>query len=248
LSCHTIGGGRLVGPDLKGVTERQDRAWLARFIVDPQTVLASGDAYAIKLREEARGVVMTTIPGISMDQAKELLDLIEAESALEKSQFAGLQISDRPFTADDVRHGRDLFLGHRRLANGGPSCVSCHSVNGIGVLAGGALGPDLNGVFERLNGRRGLMTWMSAPATSTMGAVYGPHPMEAEEEILPLTAYFADLAQSPIESTGAATLIFILLGLAGTAGVLMTFDAVWSGRFRGVRSELVKKSAKRSEG
>jgi len=70
VSCHTIGGGRLVGPDLKGVTERQDRAWLARFIVDPQTVLASGDAYAIKLREEARGVVMTTIPGISMDQAK----------------------------------------------------------------------------------------------------------------------------------------------------------------------------------
>ena len=35
-SCHTIGGGRLVGPDLLNVTERKDRAWLARFIVDPK--------------------------------------------------------------------------------------------------------------------------------------------------------------------------------------------------------------------
>jgi hypothetical protein len=31
-SCHTIGKGDLVGPDLNGVTGRRDRAWLARFI------------------------------------------------------------------------------------------------------------------------------------------------------------------------------------------------------------------------
>ncbi|MBI4607901.1 MAG: cytochrome c [Candidatus Rokubacteria bacterium] len=27
VSCHTIGGGRLVGPDLQGVTARRDREW-----------------------------------------------------------------------------------------------------------------------------------------------------------------------------------------------------------------------------
>lgn len=247
-SCHTIGGGRLVGPDLQDVGQRKERSWLARFIVDPQTVLASGDAYALKLKEEARGVVMANIPGMTIDQAMELLDLIEAESVLEKSQFAGIKISDRPFTEADIRTGRDLFLGHQALINGGTPCVSCHSVNGIGVLAGGALGPDLNAVFERLNGRRGLMTWLSAPATTTMGAVFGPHPLEAEEEILPLVAYFADLATNPAQSTQAATLIFVLLGLAGTSGVLMTFDAVWGGRFRSVRKDLVEKSAGRSEG
>ena len=31
-SCHTIGGGRLTGPDLKDVGKRKDRAWLVRFI------------------------------------------------------------------------------------------------------------------------------------------------------------------------------------------------------------------------
>ena len=34
-SCHTIGGGRLTGPDLKDVTERATEEWLVDFILDP---------------------------------------------------------------------------------------------------------------------------------------------------------------------------------------------------------------------
>ena len=33
--CHTIGVGDKVGPDLRGVTERRDRAWLVRYLRDP---------------------------------------------------------------------------------------------------------------------------------------------------------------------------------------------------------------------
>lgn len=29
-ACHTLGAGSLVGPDLRGVTERRDRDWLVR--------------------------------------------------------------------------------------------------------------------------------------------------------------------------------------------------------------------------
>ncbi len=247
VSCHTIGGGRLVGPDLKDVSERKDRAWLVRFVVDPTTVLASGDAYALKLRNEARGVVMPNVPGMTLDRAKALMDLIEEESLLDKSQFLGIQISDRPFTEDDVRLGRNLFLGLERLAGGGAACVSCHSVKGIGVLAGGGLGPELSTVYERLNGRKGLSTWLSAPATVTMQALYKERPLDADQEIVPLLAYFADIAQDPPESSRASTLIFILLGLAGTAAVLMIFDALWKNRFRGVRKELVAECAEKAE-
>jgi cytochrome c2 len=238
MSCHTIGGGRLVGPDLQNVADRKDRAWLARFIVDPVGVMNSGDAYAIKLRDEARGVLMPVVPGMTLDRAMNLLDLIEAESALEKSQFAGIQLSDRPFTALDVASGRELFLGVQRLTNGGAPCVSCHSVNGLGVLAGGKLGPDLNAVFERLNGRKGLSTWLSAPATPIMQATFKNHPLDAEE-ILPLVAFFADKAVAPPESGQAATLIFSLLGLAGAALLLVLFDVVWRNRFRAVRHPTV---------
>jgi mono/diheme cytochrome c family protein len=238
MSCHTIGGGRLVGPDLRNVTERKDRAWLARFIIDPLGVIDSGDAYALKLLEEARGVKMTGVPGMTNDRAMNLLDLIEAESALEKSLFAGIQISDRPFTAADVATGRQVFLGTDRLAKRGPACVSCHSVNGIGVLAGGKLGPDLNAVYERLNGRKGLATWLSAPPTPIMQSVFRNHALD-EDEILSLVAFFADTAVAPPESGQAATLIFILLGMAGTAAALVLFDVAWRNRFRAVRRALV---------
>lgn len=242
MSCHTVGGGRLVGPDLKDVGQRKDRAWLSRFIVDPAAVLASGDAYALKIQSESRGVVMPNVPGMSLERAQGLLDLIEAESALDKSQFAGVQVSERPFTSKDVQRGREIFLGTRKLTAGGPACVSCHSVKGIGVLAGGGLAPELSAVYERLSGRKGLATWLSAPATTTMQSVYENQPMDATADILPLLAYFADLAQDPPESSQASTLIFILLGLAGAAAALMVFDVLWKGRFRGVRRALVESS------
>ena len=57
---------------------------------------------------------------------------------------------------------------------------------------------------------------------------------------LPLVAYFSELAVAPPESGQAATLIFTLLGLAGTAAALVLFDAVWRKRFRAVREPLVR--------
>ncbi len=103
ISCHTIGGGRLTGPDLKDVTKRQDREWLTKFLLNPRAVIDSGDPYAKKIFEESRNVPMPTPPGITAERADKLLDLIEAESLLEKSQFKGLQISTAPFT--DARSG-----------------------------------------------------------------------------------------------------------------------------------------------
>jgi cytochrome c2 len=34
--CHKIGGGKLVGPDLQGVTARRDKTWIARMILHPE--------------------------------------------------------------------------------------------------------------------------------------------------------------------------------------------------------------------
>src|SRR5574338_217485 len=75
VSCHTIGGGRLTGPDLKNVMQRKDRAWLVQFLQSPQAMMDRGDAYALKLKGEARDVVMPTINGMSPARAELLLSL-----------------------------------------------------------------------------------------------------------------------------------------------------------------------------
>jgi mono/diheme cytochrome c family protein len=238
FSCHTVGGGRLTGPDLKGVTHRKDREWLERFVVNPRAVLDSGDPYAQQLLQEARGVIMPTVPGMTRERARALLDLIEAESALEKSQFVGLQISDRPFTHEEVSQGWALFRGGKRLAAGGSACISCHTVKGTRGLGGGRLGPDLTRVYERLQGRKGLAAWMMSPATPTMQALFRDKPL-ASDEVLPLIALFEDAAKQGGEDTGAAQLNFFLMGLGGAVLMLLAFDAIWKGRFRGVRRALV---------
>jgi mono/diheme cytochrome c family protein len=238
-SCHTIGGGRLTGPDLKDVTQRQkDREWLLSFIVNPKAVLDGGDPYAADLRRQFGGVVMPTTFGITRERAESLLVLIEAESKLERSQFAGVTVPDRPFTPADVERGRDLFLGYLRLAGGGPACISCHSANGAGALGGGRLGPDLTAVYERLHGRKQLAAWLSAPATPTMQPVYRLAFLQPEE-IIPLVAYLEETAKHGREDGGVAPLNFFLIGLGGTVLALVAFDAIWRRRFRSVRRALV---------
>ena len=50
--CHTIGGGKLVGPDLAGVTSRREEDWLFRQIQQPNTLIAEKDPIALQLLQE----------------------------------------------------------------------------------------------------------------------------------------------------------------------------------------------------
>jgi mono/diheme cytochrome c family protein len=173
-------------------------------------------------------------------QARALLDMIEAESKLPRSQFAGLQISDRPLTGQDVAKGKLIFLGEQPLSAGGAACISCHTVRGLTLLGGGRLGPDLTRVYERLQGRRGLSSWLSAPASPTMAPVFKTHAMQPQE-ILSLVALFEDSARKGGEADTTPVLNFFLLGVGGMVLGLVTLDQVWKKRFRGMRWSLVHK-------
>ncbi len=239
-SCHTIGGGRLIGPDLKDVTTRKDRAWLIQFLQNPKAMIDSGDPYATKLQQEARGVVMPNIAGMSPQQAQALLDLIAAESKLARSRFAGAQISDRPLNAQDVAKGKMVFLGEQPLSGGGPACMSCHTIKGLTLLGGGRLGPDLTRVYERLQGRKGLAAWLSSPASPTMSPVFKDHAIQPDE-ILSLVALFEDSAKRGGQDDTTSLLNFFLLGVGGMVLGLISLDALWKTRFRGVRRSMVHK-------
>mgnify|MGYP002623172812 CR=1 FL=1 len=251
MNCHTIGGGRLTGPDLKDVTERaaaegKDREWLINFMMNPREFIDSGDPYALKLLVESRNVPMPTLPGVTRQRAEYLLDLIEAESKLPESQFKGLQISDKPFTPADVENGRELFVGVKQLTAGGTSCISCHTIHdlqplgqGRGAgLGGGRLGPDLTNVFERLKGRKSLSAWLMAPGTETMQPVFKNHPMTADE-IHALVAFFESTAGKPVPEPSVSRITLMLLGLAGATALVFAFDAIWKRRFQSVRQPLV---------
>ncbi|MEC8853692.1 MAG: cytochrome c3 family protein, partial [Bacteroidota bacterium] len=60
VSCHTIGGGRLIGPDLEGITKKRKADWLKQWINSSSDFIASGDADAIAIFEEYNKVAMTS--------------------------------------------------------------------------------------------------------------------------------------------------------------------------------------------
>lgn len=238
-SCHTIGGGRLTGPDLKGVLERRERDWLVTYMLDPKAMIDSGDPYAQEILREARGVIMPTQPTMTRELAGKFLDLIEIESALEKSRFAGLTLSDRPLTPADVARGKALFSGEVAFASGAPACFSCHTLSDAPGFGGGRLGPDLTAVYARLEGRKALGAWLSAPPSVVMSPVFRVTPLEGEE-ILALTAYFKDVAENGADEAGQQDLGFLLTGLGLAALLLVALDALWSDRYRATRRPLVE--------
>jgi len=79
LACHSIGAGDAIGPDLKGVVAKRDRAWLTRFIATPDKVLAAGDPIAQELLEQYKQVRMPNL-ALSEQDAAVLIDYIERQS------------------------------------------------------------------------------------------------------------------------------------------------------------------------
>lgn len=74
-ACHTIGGGKLIGPDLQGVTERRSEEWLLSFIRSSQTMINNGDEAAVALFEEYNKIPMPD-NNLSDEQIKGILAYI----------------------------------------------------------------------------------------------------------------------------------------------------------------------------
>jgi len=237
--CHTIGGGPLAGPDLAGMSSRRERAWLVRFIVDPQAVVDSGDATARALVQNYQGMVMPAIPDMTPERATALVDYVRQQegSGGAAKTGQGAPAALEPFTPLEVERGRAFFSGLTPFEAGGTGCIACHDTGDLPLLGGGSLGPSLTHVFKRLGGRKGLETWLASPPTPAMASLYRRRPL-TEREIGALIAYFEDRAAG--EAKPAAHAGFLLLGSAGTALILLIFHLLWRERFHGVRARLVR--------
>jgi len=75
-ACHMISDQKLIGPGLKGITERQTREWLIPYIRNSQAVIQSGDEYAVQLWEEFK-IPMPPYENYTEEDVNALLDYIE---------------------------------------------------------------------------------------------------------------------------------------------------------------------------
>lgn len=84
-SCHVISGGlakvpnaRQVGPDLFGVVDNRDRAWLQRWLAEPDKMLAEQDPIAVALQQQY-AVAMPNF-SLSATDVQALIEYMEQET------------------------------------------------------------------------------------------------------------------------------------------------------------------------
>lgn len=85
LACHSLGTEDGIGPGLKGVTERRDRKWLARWLKEPDKMLAEQDPIAIDLYNRYNKVLMPNLR-LSDGDVETLIKFMEDNSKASAEQ------------------------------------------------------------------------------------------------------------------------------------------------------------------
>src|SRR5690606_38752155 len=75
-ACHRLDQ-KLIGPALRGVTDRREVQWAKDFIHNSQKLISSGDPTAVALFAEFNNVIMPAMPFLSDDDLNNLLAYIE---------------------------------------------------------------------------------------------------------------------------------------------------------------------------
>lgn len=227
-ACHTIGQGRLVGPDLAGVTARRSREWIVSFVQSSQAMIKSGDADAVALFQEYNELIM---PDNSLDEAQVMavMDFVDGAAG------EGVAVVDpgpvlENVTAADIARGADLFRGRERLSSGGSACNACHHVADEDMFAGGTLARDLTEVVGRI-GVPGVMAILKAPPYPVMTRAYVDHPL-TEDEVVALAAYLREVDQAGSTAGTSIGRDMLLVGIVGTLVLLGFYSFVWLRRKR----------------
>lgn len=225
--CHTVGSGRLVGPDLQGVGERRSEEWIIGFVQHSQQVIQSGDADAVALFEEFSGMMMPD-QALTDDEIRSMLAYIgtvEAGGGADPTASAPAE----PATEEQVTQGQDLFQGTLRLANGGPTCNSCHDVTNDAVIGGGILALELTSAFSKLGGA-GVRAILGSPPFPVMQRAYLDKPL-TDEEVASLVAFLerADAEQALHQPRDYGIKLFGS-GLLGAVLLLGFYSLAWRGR------------------
>ena len=244
-ACHTIGGGRLVGPDLKGVTANRDVDWLVGFITAPDKVIAAGDPIAQQLVQQY-GLPMPNL-GVTEADARAVLAYLDTQSGGSKPAPTPTQTTTAPppvptptlILNDDT--GRDLFTGRLTFKNGGPACLSCHNISAAGFIGGGTVGKDLTNAYATM-GEAAIRSILKTTPFPMMKQIYTQKPL-TDNEITDVLAFLKSASSTPSAPSQNSSLFFIIGG-ASALLIIGVFQWLWRGRLSGVRRPLVKGGSK----
>src|SRR5690606_29728605 len=109
-SCHAIDRA-VVGPALKGMSERHDEQWLIKWIRNSQALVASGDPAAVKVFEEYNKVVMTPFPELTDDDIVNIIAYVQTEGDKPAAPAGGAAAGAEGAVSGDSGEVSNFMLG-----------------------------------------------------------------------------------------------------------------------------------------
>ena len=220
-ACHTIGKGRLVGPDLQNITGKRSQDWLISFIKSSTKKINSGDADAKAIFEEYNKLLMPD-NNYTDAQVMAVLNYIDRGGSGDGTQDAAPAVDIlSETTAENIGAGLRLFSGNQRLSNGGAACSSCHKVRDERIFSSGTLAKDLSESYDVM-GSAGIAAIIKSSPFPVMNTAYKNHAL-TEEEVLNLSAYLKSVSQQRIyQRPTDFSLFFAFFGIAVFVIILMS--------------------------
>lgn len=229
-ACHTVGKGRLVGPDLAGITTKRSEAWLLSWVKSSTAFIASGDADAKAIFAQFNNIPMPD-QKLSETEMKSVFAFIASKSsaattATDTSKVVAQVDASLTASAADVEMGKGIFLGSVRLTNGGPACISCHNVNYEGMMPGGLLAKDLTNAHSRLGGDAGIQGILGAPPFPAMTQSYKDRAI-TEKEIAAIIAFLSKVDKDKKHEVASTMDPLLYGGTFGMCILLVVIFVLW---------------------
>ncbi|MCC6836910.1 MAG: c-type cytochrome [Bacteroidia bacterium] len=226
--CHSIGKGRLVGPDLKGVTTKRSEEWLSKFIKSSQSFIKEGDQDAKAIFDEFQ-VVMPD-QNLSQDEIKSILTFIGSKSDEKPTENVEAPKAIA-LTTELILKGKKYFEGSQPFVNGGASCISCHNLDYDGIIPGGMLAKDLTKAHSRLGGDDGIKGILNAPPFPAMTSAYKNNPL-TEEEITSLTGFLMLVDKDKVHRHAKDSSGLLFGGFIGLCIIITLIMILWNNKKR----------------
>ena len=142
-ACHKLDT-RLLGPPMKGVTERRSKEWLFSWIKDNAALRESGDADAIAIFEEYNKIPMTAYSFLSDSDIEDILAYTDGAPAPEATSEVAESTGESQ-SLGDAKLGKKLFNSN---------CGACHKLDVKSI------GPALSGVTDKRS-NEWLQAWIT---------------------------------------------------------------------------------------
>ena len=196
-ACHKLDK-KLVGPALKGVTDKREQDWLIAWIKDSPGMIKSGDKLAIQVFEENNKLPMTANPHLSDQDIVDILEYTKGEEVTSNAAPVAQEIDP------GVERGKQIFKAN---------CAACHKMEGK------LIGPELFKITDKRE-PEWLKAWiidnnalvasgdkLAKEVQESNPAAMTPFPQLSDQDLDDLLKYFAvgDVKEVAVATTDASS-------------------------------------------